>query len=496
MHSSWKFLITVAAISLAAPSLAIADEVEEQLKQMQQRMTELEDKLQATNDELESSKERVEKQEELIQKAGIDEVRGAGSGSPAIDFINKIEFDGFVAASWNYNFNGVSDGNIAQPDLDPDDGPTFAPTTVNGENQGRLGLTAPGHTNTNSFQLDQLWIGFGKTPTMESNAGFRADIVYGALADANREGTFFTESATTTDASDFGTGDLPHIYQAYAEYLAPVGENGISFKAGRFATLIGAEPFRQDQSWQITRGITWTLQPVNHTGLLISGQCSRCGMTWAIGAVNSYSDTMSDRDNDKGVIGGLKFSRETWALASNIFWGGDAGDWTPWARVSGGTGSGIMRNNDKIGVVDHILTWNPTDKLSTWINYDYYWVNSAQSALSSLDIHAVALASRYAITDRTGVALRGEYQMWDTSGNAFGGVDATSNIHLWALTGTVDYALTENMIVKVEGRYDIGTINNSPDDFFFGGTGASSDSDDALTQNDQFLALVQMMYKF
>jgi opacity protein-like surface antigen len=67
---------------------------------------------------------------------------------------------------------------------------------------------------------------------------------------------------------------------------------------------------------------------------------------------------------------------------------------------------------------------------------------------------------------------------------------------MWALTGTVDYALTENMIVKVEGRYDIGTINNSPDDFFMGGTGSFSDSDDALTQNDQFLALVQMMYKF
>jgi Putative beta-barrel porin-2, OmpL-like. bbp2 len=495
MQSSWKFLITLVAISLAAPSLAIADEVEEQLRQMQQRMNELENKLQATNDELESSKERVEKQEELIQKAGIDEVRGAGSGSPAMDFVNSIEFDGFVAASWNYNFNGVSSGNIAQGDLDPDDD-GFPPSTVNGENQGRLGLTAPGFTNTNSFQLDQLWIGFGKTPTMESNAGFRADIVYGALADANREGTFFTTDEDDSDASDFGTGDLPHIYQAYAEYLAPVGENGISFKAGRFATPIGAEPFRQDQSWQITRGITWVLQPVNHTGLLVSGKCSRCGMDWLIGAVNSYSDTMSDRDNDKGVLGGLKFSRETWSLASNVFWGGDSGDWTPWARVSGVSNSGIMRESDKIGVLDHVLSWNPTDNLSTWINYDYYWTNNSNSSLGPLNIHAIALASRYAITDRAGVALRGEYQMWDTSGDAFGGGDASSNIHMWALTGTVDYALTENMIVKVEGRYDIGTINNSPDDFFMGGTGSFSDSDDALTQNDQFLALVQMMYKF
>jgi len=492
MRPSWKILVTVAATLLAVPQLALADQVEEQLQQMQQRMTELEDKLQATNDELETSKERVDQQQELIEKAGIDEVRGAGSGSPAIDFVNAIEFDGFVAASWNYNFNDVSSGNIAQPDIADGD---FGPTTVNGENQGIFGLTAPGHTNTNSFQLDQLWLGFGKTPTMESNAGFRADIVYGALADANREGTFFTDTDDDTDASDLGTGDLPHVYQAYVEYLAPVGENGISIKAGRFGTIVGAEVLRQDQNFNITRGINWTLQPVNHTGVLVSGKCSRCGMDWAIGGVNSYSDTMSDRDSDKGILGGIKFSRETWSFASNAFWGGDSGDWTPWGRISGFSQTGIMRENDKIGLVDHVLTWNPTDRLSTWINYDFYWTNSNQSDLTHLNIHAVALASRFAITDRTGVALRGEYQFWDTSGD-WGSAAGSPNIHFWALTGTVDHALTENLILKVEARYDIGTINNVSDDFFMGGTGSFSDSDDAFTQNDQVLGLVQMMYKF
>jgi len=489
MQSSWKFLIAVAAISLAAPQLAIADEVEEQLRQMQERMSELEDKLQATNDELESSKERVEKQEELIQKAGIDESRGAGSGSPAVDFFNSIEFDGFVAASYNYNFNGLSDGNISQLQID---GEGFGPTTVNGENQGFWGITAPGHSNTNSFQLDQLWIGFGKKATMESNAGFRADIVYGALADANREGTFFTEDTDSVNASDLGTGDLPHIFQAYVEYLAPVGSNGISIKAGRYATPIGAESFRQDSNFFVTRGITWALQPVNHTGVLLSGKCDRCGMEWLLGAANSYSDTMSDRDNEKGILGGLKFSRETWSLASNIWWGGDSGDWTPWARVSGLEASGIMRDGDKIGVIDHVLTWNPTERLATWVNYDFYWTNSTDSELDRLNIHALALASRYAITDQAGIALRGEYQNWDNTGE----VGGSENLHMFALTGTFDYALTENLVVKLEARYDVGTSDDIPDDFFVGGTGSFSDSDDQFTNNDQVLGLIQMMYKF
>ena len=118
MRPSWKILVTVAATLLAVPQLALADEVEEQLQQMQQRMSELENKLQATNDELETSKQRVDQQQELIEKAGIDESRGAGSGSRP-DFLNTIEIDGFVAASYNYNFNVLKREDLAQAGRSP-----------------------------------------------------------------------------------------------------------------------------------------------------------------------------------------------------------------------------------------------------------------------------------------------------------------------------------------------------------------------------------------
>ena len=113
----------------------------------------------------------------------------------------------------------LKDQDLAQPGVIGDYGRR---RTVSGENGGMLGITAPGHTNSNSFQLDQLWFGIGKPATMESNAGFRADIVFGALADANREGTFFTTDPDDgLGADDHGTGDLPHLFQAYVEYLAP-----------------------------------------------------------------------------------------------------------------------------------------------------------------------------------------------------------------------------------------------------------------------------------
>jgi hypothetical protein len=225
MRPSWKIFVTALASALALPQLALADDVETQLRQMHERMTELEQKLQATNDELETSKEKVDQQEKLIEKAGIDESRGAASG--LAEFLNSVEIDGFVAASYNYNFNVLKDQDLPQPGVLGDSGPT----TVFGENGGIIGITAPGHQNDNTFQLDQLWFGIGKVATMESPAGFRADIVYGALADANREGTFFTTGTPgdeSISADDHGTGDLPHLFQAYAEYLVPVGESGIS----------------------------------------------------------------------------------------------------------------------------------------------------------------------------------------------------------------------------------------------------------------------------
>jgi hypothetical protein len=481
MQSSWKFLAAVAVVLLASPPTALADEVEEQLKQMQHRMTELENKLQATNDELQSSKQKVEQQEDLIQKWGIqDELRGAGSGAPAAEFFNMIQVDGFIAASYNYNFHRPEDADVVQ---DPFGIGDFGPYTVLGENAGLLGITAPGHTNANTFQLDQLWFGIGKPATMESNAGFRADIVYGAGADANREGTFFTTDDDDIGFDDHGTGDLPHLFQAYVEYLAPVGKNGISVKAGRFATPIGAESLRQDVNFNITRGATWALQPVNHTGVTVGGHCDMCGMDWMLGVVNSYSDTMSDRDDEKGLLGSLKYSGETWAVATNVFYGGDSGDWAPWAFVTGLDESGIGRSGDNIGVADLVVNWNPTDRLSTWANYDYYWTHDTNSDLSSLNIHAFALASRYGITDRTGVALRGEYQWWDWNG---------PNIHFWTITGTVDHALTENLILKVEGRYDIGKAAGATNNFFMSG----DDGPGVFDDSDQVLALIQMMYKF
>ena len=58
-------------------------------------------------------------------------------------------------------------------------------------------------------------------------------------------------------------------------------------------------------------------------------------MDWAVGVVNSYSDTMSDRDNEKGVLGGIKWHGETISVGANAFYGGDSADFGPWGTITG-----------------------------------------------------------------------------------------------------------------------------------------------------------------
>ena len=233
--------------------------------------------------------------------------------------------------------------------------------------------------------------------------------------------------------------------------------------------------------------------------LFFSGHCGTCNMDWALGVVNGYSDTMSDRDNAKGVLGGLKWSGEKVSFATNVYWGGDTGDFTPTALYGGDFG--IAHNSDSVGVLDAVLTWNPTDRFSTWANFDFYWIhdNTGSQPIGSpqipnnANIYTGSLASRYAITDSTGVALRGEYQWWATDFGAVAGPQ-----HLWSLTGTLDHALTENLIIKLEARYDrqdgkdSGNFDTDFRQFFLsGGKGPA-----VWNNKGQTLGLVQMMYKF
>jgi hypothetical protein len=507
-----KILVAAAATLLVAPQFAMADDIEEQLRLMDERMGQLESQLQATQDELQASKTTVAAQQELIEKAGIE--REAQSGLSA--FLSQTQFDGFVAASYTYNFIGTDKtrqvkyagtlgGNLgAYP---------YYGYYANGINNGTLGLTAPLHPNNNTFQVDQVWFGMRKPATAESRGGWAVDLVWGVGAD-NLGTPESINSEVGVAANAVATGDLPHLYQAYVEYLAPLGDTFI--KAGRFQTLIGAEEFRQDRNFNVTRGLLWTVQPENHTGVLVGSEYDS-GLTWTVGVANSYSATMADADHEKTFLGQLGYRGETFSLLLNGLYGGNPSDVPLFMNCREATGlltdTCEGKDGDSVALIDLVATWEPTESLSAWINFDYYWFNNAGEGPNAtspfvydfdrMNVYGIATAVRWGFLENTGVAVRFEWLRAETHPywllandfidpgefDSFGG----RNLNLFSLTGTIDHALTDNLTLRVEGRYDWAEDDTHPDDFF---TTARPIGYDNYTRQDQGMGLVEMLYRF
>jgi len=488
MRSICKNLAAAVATALLSPQLANADDVEDRLRQMQQRMDQLEDRLAATSDQLEASTARVEAQQRVIERAGLED-RSAASG--LMRFLEGVEISGFVAASWNYNFNRPDDsalgtqapGGIASP-----------ADTVNGWNSGALALTAPLHSNPNSFQLDQLWFSLAKPVSEESRGGWGADIVFGTAADVANSWIWGWDDPANV-------GSLPHLFQAYVAYLAPIG-SGVEIRAGRWETLLGAEPYRQDRSFFVTRGIVWTLQPVNHTGVLFAGDLGE-SYAWALGVANQSGNTMAETDNSKTGVGRIEWKGETTSLALNGMIGGDVPVPLPGPGNPGN--SGIGRDSDYVGILDLVATWDPSNELSAWVNFDAIFTHG--DGLHDNRVYAVAVGGHLVITEATGFSLRGEYvrgeDVFQGSPVVAGDPEypglptfaGATDIDLFSITGAFDHRLASNLTLRLEGRYDIAHLDGVSDMFF-----VSGDDPDAVSslyrKEDQVLALVEVLYEF
>jgi len=480
MRSSWKSLVAAAVGLVALPQFAAADEVQEQLQQMQERMSQLEEKLAATTDQLEDSKRKVDEQQKTIERVGLED-RSAASGIAS--FFESVEFGGWVSASYWWNTNEPVDGaNLVAPGVGLAGG---------GPNTGTFGTANTFNPDHNTFQLDQLWFEMAKPATAESRGGFGADIVMGKTAD------LLTGSSMQYLTSGLGVpnvqsnGNDVAVFQAYAEYLAPLGP-GLNIRAGRYATHIGAEVPQTTHNFNISRSLVWSiLQPVNDVGVWSSMELEN-GFVLGAGVVNStYSNLNTDFDNDKSYQYKLGFSQEGWGIAYNGQYG----------RV--GVSPAAGGSSAKVGINNVVLTWDPSENLATWVDITHVWLNDGSGAAGNANpwtgvggnpwAAGIALAGRLAITEATGFGVRGEYlygnrNFFVTPAN--GAVTGIGDQQLWSITGTLDHHLTEALMMRGEVRYEQGLQNAGSDRaFYFKGGGSG-------VQKSQILLGADMVYSF
>ena len=461
MRASWKKLAAVIGSVVLVPQLAAATDLEAQLQQMQERMAQMEDQLQANHDQLEAANDRVAEQSVLIQKAGLEE-RESKSGLSG--FLTDTNFYGWVDASFTQNiYNNHPDGQPGQ------------------NTRNALAGSYTSHPDSNTFAVDQVWFGMDKAPTEDSRAGFHIDLLFG-------------KQARTYGGNAGGNGNDFMLFSAYANYMFPVAD-GLTITAGKMPTIVGAEVVQAPWNFNITRGILWDLQPVVETGATANLQMG--GFNALLGTANSNGlagdafGTDVDFTKGKSIMAQLGWSNDTFGAAVNYVGGKN--------NVAAPNGRFYKSN-----IVDIVLSADPTDALSMWFNFDWigHRVDPTFAANNGrTDVFGFGLAGRYEVTDKIGLALRGEYQ-FDRKGALIAGPLASSNIDTqrWTVTLTGDYSFTENLMFRGEFRYDGSTFSDTPagfnSDIYCGSSFSELGAPCAGAHGQQFAFLADIIYQF
>jgi hypothetical protein len=441
---------------------------------------------------VEGLKQKVDAQEEQLTHQGdlLEQAQGRiqaeDDSSGLSSFVDSLVVTGHVAGSYAYNLDDPRFGytNFTEPD-----------DAVNavGEypNSGRVSNFLPFHRDHNQFVVDQIWFGLGKPATAESRGGFQFDILFGNAANFLGQGTGASNTTAHLSRRELtrdSTSDY-YIAQAFIEYQMPCEPCGdVNFKFGKFQTYVGSEVVQANGNYNITRGIVYNLlQPVDHLGLTATSNLGPLELT--LGVLSSAGSTFSSPDNnsEKSYMASAAAGDDRLNGRVTFLYGSEG--------TGGGGGQTVL--DEKAGLVDVVLNFNPADNLGLWVNSTYlYAEGTAQSAWG------VALAGRLGITDDLGIALRGEFAQDKVAGSIggaatgdvfglgsgppfqpFGGNRDSANVY--SATATLDYALATNLVLKTEFRWD-RVVEEGTEEFGLGGSG----------EEDQSVVLVEGVYSF
>ncbi|MEO6034280.1 MAG: outer membrane beta-barrel protein [Verrucomicrobiota bacterium] len=276
-----------------------------------------------------------------------------------------------------------------------------------------------------------------------------------------------TPSRTTGNQSDFG------IKQAYIALRAPVG-NGLDLKLGVFDTPIGYESFVGYRNPNYTRSYGYTIEPTQHTGVLASYQFSDI-IGVSAGIANTLSPGINSRsprgESSKAYMGSITLTapQSMGALAGSALYAG---------IVDGFAGN---PSDDQTSYYLGATIATPVAGLRFGAAYDHA-SNLGAGGYAS----AIALYASFQASEKVSFHARAEYAK-------LGGDKIT------ALTGTVQYDLWQNVISRLEIRWDHSQNSN------FGGTSAGPRDQDPLSstfnpngahKKNEVMIAANLVYKF
>ena len=331
-------------------------------------------------------------------------------------------------------------------------------------NLGTGNMNLPGYKfcgpgKADGFNLNVVQLTIAK-PLDESEwaSGYRADLWFGPDANTlnTASGTFSVGGTNYSVPTINGLA----IRQAYVALRTPVG-NGIDWKIGVFDSIIGYETLESGNNPNMTRSYGFSIEPTTLTGLLATYRF--CDVVSAsFGIANTVGPTINGRANPpmaesyKAYTGSVALTAPSnwgWFAGSSLYSGFIAG------FDSGASSINPVRNNYYLGAT---MT-TPVAGLKTGISLDYGHirhggtragvdVNPSTSAVNNQ--YAGALYVSYQATEK--MSLHGRAEMYRQQGGAVvAGVDPDNKVY--ALTGTVQYDLWQNVLSRLEIRWDHST---------------------------------------
>ena len=292
------------------------------------------------------------------------------------------------------------------------------------------------------FQLTQGNLHFERDGTV----GFVTDINFGQVANSISAATHYSNVAPVGNQFVDPT-------QYYLTYTAPIG-SGLSFQAGRFVTLLGAEiiPIYNNQNFNETRGLLFTLgEPLTHTGIRASYTFNDY-VAATVGLNNGWDDPAAANNGGPNYEGELTLNNKDKSLSFvlNGIWGPNL----------------LGKSNSNLGAIDPIATWKPSFIPNLTLETEYLYGSEEGPVIHGHSASWQGLA-QYLVYDFTPAlesATRGEFfQDKDGARTGFTGVapNNPTGQTVWEITETLSYKIPEvtGLIARLEYRHDNSSEN-------------------------------------
>jgi hypothetical protein len=302
------------------------------------------------------------------------------------------------------------------------------------------GVSAPvsfqGPHKADGFNLNVVQLSLSKAlDEAEWASGYRVDLWFGP--DAN--------SLASQSINSSAAGDLA-IRQAYVALRTPLG-NGIDWKVGVFDTIIGYESLESGNNPNMTRSYGFTMEPTTHTGVLGTYRVNDY-VAVSAGIANTFGPTINERSHGPNAASpGSPVTAESYktvmgsiALTAPDDWGWAAGS-TLYGGVINGFSSAAVDNQTHFYLGGTVAT--PVAGLKVGGAFDY--VNAHNYPNNGDTMWALAGYGSYQATEKLSVHGRAEYANLEAP---------SDDVTLFGLTGTVQYDLWENVISRLEVRWD------------------------------------------